>query len=665
MRSLICRTALAFVLLIAVAGVESVKAHPPKDVEAAKHSAEAATYQVVDTYKFPDFDIIQFSLPVLSHYSYLLVSNGEALLVDPGRDCFVYLETAKEKGFEIKAVWLTHSHADFVAGHIEAAKALGVPIYISEKANPKYESTVLREGDKLTVGNAVVTFIETPGHTPDSMCGLVASAKVPDKPEVLFTGDTLFVGSVGRPDLIGEAVPASSLASMLFDTWNQKLAPLPDDVVVLPAHGAGSLCGAELSDSPSSTIGEEKATNPYLKHTSRGEFVAAVLAGLPEAPQYFQYNAAMNQEGPPPVDWFPASLPSIEPSEDLMDLSKYHVVDVRNNEEYASGHIPGSVNVALRGRLENWVGTVIPWDANMVVTGGPNELSEAVYRLHRVGYKPSVMLFDKWNEAKLPLAKTKMIPPKELNELMQSKESPLVIDVRAPKEWEAARIGTVLNLPLNHLAEMSKKVNRDQPVVTVCNSAFRSMMAAGILEHNGFTNISNLAGGAKAWIAEDLPMVTKPTRETAASEPKRAVALADRLSPEELMRMIQDLPGRFQLVDIRPADHFADYSLPGSENVDIADLLEDPGFRNGSGPLVIVDRDGSLAMMVAGILAQKTDRPVKALHGGLQSYWNEAGVGAAASPEAKTPAAGADKRPAPVRKPAAPTAKPKTKSAGC
>jgi hydroxyacylglutathione hydrolase len=639
-------------------------AHPSLDVEAAKHAAEAAQYQIVDTYKYPGFEIIQFNLSVLSHYSYLLISEGEGLLVDPGRDCFAHLEAAKERGVKIKAIWLTHSHADFVAGHIEAAKRLDVPIYISAKAGAEYECVPLSEGDKLTVGAAVVTFLETPGHTPDSMCGLVASAKTPDKPEAIFTGDTLFVGSVGRPDLIGDAVPASSLASMMFDTWNDKLAPLPDSTVVLPAHGAGSLCGARLSDSPSSTIGEEKASNPYLQHKSRGDFVAAVLEGLPEAPQYFAHNAAMNRVGPSLVDWNPKTLPEVEPTKDLMDLSKHHVVDVRENADYAAGHIPGSINIALRGRLENWVGTVVPWEADLVLVGGPDELTEAVYRLHRVGYRSKVLPFEKWMQAKLPLKRVTMVPPKDLHQLMQSRESPLVVDVRLPSEWMAKRVGTVLNLPLNHLAETSKQLNRDQPIVTVCNSAFRSMMAAGILERNGFKNVSNLDGGGKAWSAAGLPVIEASPSGGTSSTPKREVRIADRLSAKELMRMIQDLPGRFQLVDIRPAAHFEDYRIPGSENVDLADLLENPAYQSGVGPLVVVDRDGSLAMMAAGILSQKTQRPIKALYGGLQAYWNEAGIGAATTPTAGS-ASTTRRTNEPAPKPVPAPKAGKVKSAGC
>ena len=252
--------------LISVCGISSV--HPLwaagqiKDTESASHAFEAAWYQVKDTHQFPDFKVIQFELGVLSHYSYLLVSGRDALLVDPGRDVTTYLETSKKEGAAIVGVYLTHSHADFVAGHGELAKS--APIYVSAKTGAKYSHRPIHEGDTLTIGNAKISFLETPGHTPDGTCAVVANKQTPNQPLVVFTGDTLFIGSVGRPDLLGEGMAASTLASMMFDTWNNKLSKLPDDVKVLPAHGAGSLCGAHLSDAPSSTIGEQRTSNSYL-----------------------------------------------------------------------------------------------------------------------------------------------------------------------------------------------------------------------------------------------------------------------------------------------------------------------------------------------------------------------------------------------------------------
>ena len=224
-------------------------------------------------------------------------------LVDPVRDISFYLETAKKEGARIKGVYLTHSHADFVAGHTEIKKALNVPIYQSHKSGAKYPIEAMDENSIVKVGKATLRFMDTPGHTPDGQCCAVYAHDDPDTPKLLFTGDVLFVGSVGRPDLMEGTVPAAWLASAMYDSWTNKLSKLPDSVMIFPAHGAGSLCGAHLSDEPKSTIGQEKATNPYLKAKGKGEFVALVLQGPPEAPQYFQHNAKMNREGPPPVDW--------------------------------------------------------------------------------------------------------------------------------------------------------------------------------------------------------------------------------------------------------------------------------------------------------------------------------------------------------------------------
>ena len=467
---------------------------------------------------------------------------------------------------------------------------------------------------------------------------------------------------------------ASTLASMMFDTWNDKLAKLPDDVKVLPAHGAGSLCGAHLSDAPSSTIGEQRTSNPYLAHKSRGEFVAAVLEGLPEAPQYFKHNAQINHDGPEPVDWEPKSLRTIRPEAALTDPNKYFVVDIRGAADYSRSHIPNSVNIDLRGRFETWVGIMVPWDATLVLCGNDKDLREALFRLHRVGYnrteKPVACLtFDDWTRANLPTRTNPMVPPLELHAQMQSKESPVVLDVRQPNEWMGLRIGTVVNIPLSELAAKARKLDRKQPVVAVCNSAYRSNMAVGILERSGFEQPASLAGGSEAWISAGLPVI-EAKKDGSSGGAKREIQLAERMSAAELKRLLMDLPGTFQLIDIRPASQFADYSLPGSQNVDISDVLNNPVYLTGAGPLIIVDRDGSLAMMVGGILSQKTKRSIKVLHGGLSDYWSATELGGAASPSAnpipaKMPKASPGNAPAPAVSEPGSLPKPKKKSAGC
>ena len=504
-----------------------------QDSESAAHSVDASQYYVVDTYGFPGFKLIQMELPVLSIYSYLLISDGKALVVDPCRDISFFLEVAKKEGAKIIGVYLTHSHADFVAGHMELVKALNCPIYQSHKSGALYPFEPVQEGTEIQVGKALVKFLETPGHTPDGMCALVYGPDNLKVPELMLTGDVLFVGSVGRPDLMGGTVSAAWLASAFFDSWQNKISTLGDGVKIFPAHGAGSLCGAHLSDHPLSTIGEEKATNPYLKYKNRGEFVAALIQDLPEAPQYFKHNAALNKQGPPLVDWKTPLPTEAKPDKDLMDPEKTYVVDLRNADAYAAGHIPDSVNIALRGRLETWVGTMVPWGSRMVLVGNREQLREGLLRLHRIGYAPEVITLAQWKKAGMPVTVSQPITPRALHEMMLKGDAPLIVDVRLPTEWMALKIGTVLNLPLNHLAELSGKLDPEEPVVVVCNSAYRSSMAVGVLERKGFKIVRNLKGGSQAWIDAGLPVFegVNPGGRVTKAVPKGQTSSGDSKKP--------------------------------------------------------------------------------------------------------------------------------------
>jgi hydroxyacylglutathione hydrolase len=640
-----------------------------KDTESASHADTAATQVIAKTYEHEGVKIVQFNLAVLSHYSYMVVSGKDALVVDPDRDIRVYLDTAKKEGWTIKGVFLTHSNADFVAGHIEFTKAVGCPIYQNKDSGALYKISDLSDGQSVPWGEVTLQFLSTPGHTPDGMCALVFSRDDKVTPKTILTGDTLFVGSIGRPDLMGGTVAAATLAGMSYETWTNKLSKLDDSVVVLPAHGAGSLCGAHLRDEPSSTIGTERATNPYLQHRGKNDFITAVLEGLPEAPQYFKHNAKMNREGPAPVDWNAAMPKTQKLNASLSDTSKFYIVDLRDAKSFAAGHIPNAVNIGLRGRLETWVGIMVPWGSNIVLCGSDGEVKEARFRLHRVGYNVAgVLSFEAWKAAKQPVYANEPISPQELYKRMLNGTSPVVVDVRLPDEWMGLRIGNVLNMPLNQLSELAVKLDPNEPVVTVCNSAYRSSLGIGLLERRGFKKVASMEGGGEAWIEAGLP-VTQPTAPGAASaQPKRVIKLPDIIDPAQLKRMLMDLPGTFDLVDIRPVQHFGDYNLPGSRNVDIADLISNPAYLTGAGPLVIVDRDGSLAMAAGGILSQKTERQIKVLFGGLEVYWNKAEMGepikavpiAPSAPSVKPSVPAAPTQPAPQKpKP------PKKKSAGC
>ncbi len=540
-----------------------------KDSESASHDTDAAFYSIVNTYSFSNFRIIQFTLPVLSTYSYLLISDSEALVVDPGRDISAILEAAKKEKVTIKGVYLSHSHADFIAGHMEMVNVLKCPIYQSKKSGAQYGIHPLSEGDRISVGAASLKFIDTPGHTPDGMCGLVYGKSSPDVPEAMFTGDVLFVGSMGRPDLLEGSISAAWLASAAYDSWFNKISKLGDNVSFFPAHGAGSLCGAHLSDEPFSTIGKEKATNPYFKYTRRGDFIAALLEGLPDAPQYFRHNARINREGPPLINWN-APLPAeTAATASISDPDKTWIVDVRSAPAYSAGHIPNAVNIALRGRLETWTGIMIPWGAKLVICGEAPELKESLFRLHRIGYSADVIRLDAWKKAGLPVNVTPAIPAKELYDLMQKGQAPVIVDVRLPTEWMGLKIGTVLNLPLNQLSALSGRLDPSEPVVTVCNSAFRSSLAVGILERKGFKKVRSLEGGSEAWIQAGLPVI-EPAKPVSAFPAGKQIRLPEPLSASALRTLIATPSAAFDLVDIRPTDQFSDYHIPGARNAGIS-----------------------------------------------------------------------------------------------
>lgn len=655
----------AVLLLLMPAGLFASRI---KDSESTTHGADASQYSIVETYTFPGFSVIQIDLPVLSVYSYLLVSKGDALVIDPVRDTAIYTDTAKTAGATIKGVYLSHSHADFVAGHMELKKKLNCPIYQSHNCGAEYEFTAMDESSIITIGDATLKFMDTPGHTPDGMCAAVYSKENPNVPELIFTGDVLFVGSVGRPDLMEGTTSAAWLAAAMYRSWTEKLSRLDDRVLVFPAHGAGSLCGAHLSSDPNSSIGRERTSNPYLKNTNKNEFIMALLEGLPDAPQYFKHNASMNKNGPEIVQWNASLPPETQPSKALTDITRYYVVDLRDAGSFASGHIPNSVNIAARGRLETWVGIMVPWDSKLILTGSDDEIKESMYRLNRVGYHAGYVGMDSWKKAALPLTISSPIKADDLYASMQRGDAPIIVDVRLPSEWIAMRIGTILNMPLNMLAIQSPKLDPQEPLVVVCNSAYRSSMAVGVLERAGFMMARNLEGGSEAWINAGYPVYESAKAGMAEAAPKIRINLPERLSSDALNRMMMDLPNSFELVDIRPADMFQDYQLPGSLNADPAEVMNNPSYLGGSVPLVLVDRDGSIAMAIGGILSQKTQRPIKVLHGGLEAYWaTYKTMGSGMNVKETVPLSEPMKRSAPSPAPIPASDKPKTpkKSAGC
>ncbi len=638
-----------------------------QDKEQATHHDDAAAPQIAFEAKGPGWVLRQYQLGCLSHLSYLLVVDGKAAVIDPQRDVDHYIRDAAALGGKISHVLLTHSHADFVAGHTELAQREGAEIAISHAANAEFAHRGLRDGDRVHVGSASLEAWATPGHTPHAMTFLLRVPDTAAEPGFALTGDTLFVGSIGRPDLLDQ--PPAELAAQSFASV-QRLKTLPDATIVLPAHGAGSLCGAHLSPDTTTTIGREKATNPYLQITSQATFVANVISHQPVAPQYFAFNVELNRKGPPLVkrDAAPPVTLDGKAARSLLAAGAW-IVDLRDQRAYAAAHIEGAINVALRGRLDTWTGIVVPFTDKLILMGSDQEVAEGVFRLRRIGYDriEGRLAVDQaaWQRDGLSVRQSKLVTPQALASAMQQGIEPLIIDVRTADEFDDLRLGEVGNIPVTESERFAKVLAKDAPIVMVCNSAYRSSMAVGLAERVGFRDVASLDGGLDAWLDAGLPVFGKmaPAAHTAAaitgSPAKNRLALPEPVDPALLAKVLLEQPASYAVIDLRPAWQFAEWNVPGSTNVLVDELVAHIGKLPPNLRVVLVDRDGTLAFAAAGaVMATAEGRVLRALLGGLQRYHREIVLGgtahsdAAASPTplAPTPTTPTSPTPTPVTK---------------
>lgn len=454
----------------------------------------------------------QFYLGCLAHASYLIGSEGEAAVVDPQRDVDLYLQEAATQGLKILHVIETHLHADFVSGHRELAKKTGARIYYGAAAAVEFDHVSVREGDEIRLGKVSLRFLETPGHTPESISVLVYDSEQSAEPYGVLTGDTLFIGDVGRPDLLGSTMSATELAGMLFDSLHGKLLKLPDQVKVFPAHGAGSMCGRNISSETSSTIGEQRKLNYALQKMSRDEFIQMMTADLPEAPSYFSMDAQINRKGPATLDELKPPVP-LRPQDvkERIQTGDHLILDTRPSDQYGTGHIPGSLNIGLGGQFASWAGTLIPLNTPLIlVTENEEKAAESRIRLARVGHENVVGYLDggmlSWHQADLPVATTEQITVDELNHQMALSGIEQVVDVRRPNEWKGGHIDAAMHIPLNHLAEQVGKLDPHKRTAAICAGGYRSAMATSILEREGFKQIANVIGGMSAWNTSKFPV---------------------------------------------------------------------------------------------------------------------------------------------------------------
>jgi len=456
----------------------------------------------------------QFYLGCLAHASYLLVSEGEAVVVDPQRDVEIYLEAARRHNATIRHIFETHLHADFVSGHKELAARAGAKIYIGPNSGASVSHVEVRDGFELRLGKARITILETPGHTPESISLLVSDEEKSPEPWAVLTGDTLFVGDVGRPDL-SKALAAPVLAGMLYDSLHRKLLTLPDHVIVYPGHGAGSLCGRNLGTSRSSTIRTERMTNYALQIKTREEFIQQLTTNLPPRPEYFPQDAQINRAGAPAL----ADLPELKAiaAEELRSLLRQgeFALDVRTGDDFAAGHVPGSISIPLSGQFASWAGTLIGLHLKPTLIGdSAGQLSEARVRLARVGLDDVRGYLQNgvkgWERAGLSLATLPQITVQNLNKELEAHKL-RVLDVRRQPEWQAGHIEDAISRPLDEFKRALPDLDRKTPVAVICKGGYRSLMACSMLRRAGFENVINVIGGFDAWQKAGLPVAAAET----------------------------------------------------------------------------------------------------------------------------------------------------------
>ena len=459
----------------------------------------------------------QFYLGCLAHASYLIGSNGEAVVIDPQRDVDEYITEAATQHLRIKYIIETHLHADFVSGHHELATRTEAEIVFGRQAGVAFPHLSVADGDELTVGSVVLRFMETPGHTPEGICVLVRDTQALDSPQKLLTGDTLFIGDVGRPDLAGgKGYTPQMMAALMYDSLHTKLLALPDETEVYPAHGAGSMCGKNMSKETSSTIGEQRKFNYALKPMTREQFVEMMTADLPEAPAYFPQDAEINRAGARGLSEL--TEPKALSVSDIAGLTSDVVfLDIRPADEFGNGHLPGSLNIGLGGQFAMWAGSLIPIKSEIVIVAATNaQVDEAVMRLARVGIENVVGYLkggiDSWRYAGHPL---EIVPQVTVQDLKQQAEKGdlQILDVRRPAEYESGHVPRAVTEPLATLERNVSELvfDKEKPIAVICAGGYRSSAATSLLQKHGFKNLLNVTGGTSAWINAGYPVETANT----------------------------------------------------------------------------------------------------------------------------------------------------------
>ena len=452
----------------------------------------------------------RFYLGCLAHASYMVGSEGVAAIIDPQRDVDLYLEAAAGKGWKIEHIIETHLHADFVSGHLELAERTGARIYLGAGSGAHFPHVEVTDATEVRFGQCRLRFLQTPGHTIESICIHMNDLGQPERPAAVFTGDTLFIGDVGRPDLSGTYTPRQ-LAEMLYRSIHDKLLQLPDDTEIFPAHGAGSLCGRQMSAESSSTLGRQKQTNYALLAPDCDTFVHLLTDNLPAAPEYFSQDVALNRKGAAPISELPQPEALTPP--DVLRLQKEGaiVLDTRPSMQFAVAHVPGSVHIALTGQYASWAARILGLDSRLILVGeDPEHVRESQLRLARVGLENVIGYLDEgvagWTKSGFALDYIPQITGPELVELQQQEPDRIaILDVREAGERAGGAIANSIPIPLGKVAARAGELDRDKLLVVHCKGGYRSSIATSLLRRAGFRDVANLSGGFDAWKAAGLP----------------------------------------------------------------------------------------------------------------------------------------------------------------
>lgn len=448
------------------------------------------------------FRVETITTPGLAQNSYVIASGGEAAVIDPRRDVEVYEEVAERAGVRITHVFETHSHADFVSGGPQLAAETGATLHISDIVNPAVPHAPLHDGDTFTVGDARIMALHTPGHTPEHIAYFVRDRVDSSAPPALFSGDLMFVGDLGRPELLGQAL-AEELAPRLYDSVFGVIGMLPPETVLYPGHGAGSLCGKSLSERPTSTLGEEFATNPALQIRDKAEFVAYMMSNQPRVPSNFARMAALNRAGVPILEEdFPARPFGVEEVAAALEDAAYLVVDARSPEEYAAGHIPGSVYLGVDPGLPTWLGWLFTPDRKIVaVVKDAAQAREYFPWLARVGYDNLAGYLEGgvagWEAAGKPVETLPVLAPEALAQL-EAQSGGVLVDVRTPNEFAGGSLPGAKSVPLCELPTRMDEIPKDAPVTLMCQGGYRGTIASSLLLNAGYQQVANVAGGYEA-----------------------------------------------------------------------------------------------------------------------------------------------------------------------